>query len=259
MKFISFNVNGYRAIYKKQVFNTKYFAEYLKDNDYDIIALQEVKAAINQVDLTDLLTRYNYVYWNSSKNKLGYSGVALLCKVKPLNVYYGIDYPELDIEGRVLTVEFDEFYFVVTYVPNAQEELKRIDFRLEYEVAFRKYVSSLDTLKPVIICGDLNVAHNDIDLKNPASNHFNPGFSDQERQAFSQLLSAGFVDVFRYLYPQKIQYTWWSYRSFARRENIGWRIDYFLVSRRFVSQVIDCNILDNVQGSDHCPIELIVK
>ncbi len=247
MKFISWNVNGLRACVGKN------FLEDFTRLDADFFCLQETKLQAGQIDLD--LPGYQQ-YWNYAEKK-GYSGTAIFAKHPPLSVQYGIGVPELDTEGRLITLEYDHFYLVTCYTPNAQEGLARIDHRLQWEEAIRAYLSRLDREKPVIYCGDLNVAHNEIDLKNPASNRGNAGFSDQERKAFTDLLSSGFTDSFRFLYPDTTgAYSWWSYRFNARKNNAGWRIDYFVVSDRLKDRIVDAKIHADVLGSDHCPVEL---
>lgn len=246
-KFISWNVNGIRACLKKG------FLDSFNALDADIFSLQETKLQEGQVELD--LPGYHQ-YWNYAERK-GYSGTAVFSKEEPLNVFYGIDSPDHDAEGRAITLEFPEFYFVTAYVPNAQDELKRIDFRMAWEDKLRDYLSSLAKSKPVVYCGDLNVAHEEIDLKNPKPNRGKAGFSDQERGKFSELLTAGFTDTFRHLYPDATeQYSWWSYRFHARENNAGWRIDYFIVSDDVKDQIQDAKIHSEIMGSDHCPVEL---
>lgn len=245
MKFISWNVNGLRAAMNKG------FKEFFDDMDADIFAIQETKMQEEQKEFD--FPGY-YEYWNCAEKK-GYSGTLIYTKNKPLNVFYGIDGKYND-EGRIITLEYDDYFFINVYVPNSQRELARLDYRMEFEDDFRKYITGLDSIKPVILCGDLNVAHQEIDLKNPKSNTRNAGFTIEERNKFSLLLESGFVDTFRSLYPSEIQYTWWSYRANARQNNVGWRIDYFLVSQRIFKNVRDSIILDEVTGSDHCPILL---
>jgi exodeoxyribonuclease-3 len=250
MKLLSWNVNGIRAVSKNINFN-----DVILNKDYDIIAFQEVKASFDQIDdgLND--SRYQ-IYWNASTIKKGYSGTAIYTKLNPLKVINGIGDDRFDLEGRVLTLEFEHFFFVNCYVPNSQEELKRIDFRLDFESLLNSYLSKLKATKPVIVCGDLNVAHKEIDLKNPKANVNNPGFSPQERNAFNQLLESGFIDSYRFIYPATVKYSWWSYRFFAREKNIGWRIDYFLVSKGLESKIKSVDIYNNIEGSDHCPVYL---
>ena len=245
MKLVSWNVNGIRACY------TKGFCEFFDQMDADIFAVQETKMQEGQADLTQA----GYYKFMSSAEKKGYSGTLVYTKERPLNVIYGIDGKYND-EGRVITLEFDKFFFVCCYVPNAQEELKRLDYRMVFEDDMRGYLSSLKTKKPVIYTGDLNVAHNPIDLKNPEANKRNPGYSIEERTKFQALLDAGFIDTFRYLYPDTVQYSWWSYRFSARQKNIGWRIDYFIVSEELKDLVVDSMIATEVMGSDHCPVIL---
>ena len=247
MRFISWNVNGLRACMQKG------FLDFFHQIDADFFCLQETKLQDGQIDL-DLPSYHQY--WCYAEKK-GYSGTAIFAKHAPVSVAYGIGVPELDTEGRVITLEYPEFYLVTCYTPNAQRELARIDFRLQWEDAFRQYLMRLDQQKPVILCGDLNVAHQEIDLKNPASNRGNAGFSDEERGAFTQLLEAGFTDSFRYLYPNQAEaYTWWSYMFKARERNTGWRIDYFVVSNRLQPTIGDAKIHAEVLGSDHCPVQL---
>lgn len=249
MKLISWNVNGLRAVVKKG------FVDIFDDIDADIFCLQETKLQEGQIDLE--LPGYHQ-YWNYAVKK-GYSGTAIFSKTEALSVAYGIGIEEHDQEGRVITVEYDSFYLVNCYTPNAQAELKRIEYRLTWEKDFLAYLKELETTKPVILCGDLNVAHNNIDLKNWKTNRKNPGFSDQEREAFSFLLSNGFVDSFRHFYPDlEGAYSWWSYRFNARQNNSGWRIDYFCVSESLTPQLEDAFILNEVYGSDHCPVGLVL-
>ena len=249
MELISWNVNGLRAAIKKG-FNT-----FLNEENPDIMALQEIKMKKDQADFS--FDGY-FEYWNSA-DKPGYSGTLVLTKNKPLNVEYGIHGKHYTDEGRVITLEYPQFYLVNVYVPNAQRELTRLDYRMDFEDVFREYLIELDLIKPVILCGDLNVAHEEIDLKNPASNRRNAGFTDEERGKFTQLLESGFTDTFRWLYPNTIQYSWWSYMFNARKNNAGWRIDYFLVSNRLSDKVIDSEILSAVFGSDHCPVKLTLS
>lgn len=246
MKLISWNVNGFRACLQKG------FPEFFDEINADIFCIQETKMQPDQADFSP--EGYN-IYFHSAVKK-GYSGTAVFTKTEPLNVTYGIHDTHMD-EGRVITCEYEEFYFVCCYVPNAQNELKRIDYRMEFEDDMRTYLSELDRIKPVIYCGDLNVAHEEIDLKNPKANVGNAGFSDQERGKFTELLAAGFSDTFRQLYPDKTgAYSWWSYRFNARKNNAGWRIDYFVVSQRLMEKVKDSKIHSEIFGSDHCPVEL---
>ena len=247
MKFISWNVNGLRACMQKG------FRAFFDQMDADFFCLQETKLQEGQIDLE--LPGYRQ-YWNYAEKK-GYSGTAIFAKQEPLSVRYGMGIPELDTEGRLITLEYPEFFLVTCYTPNAQRELARIDHRMQWETAFRSYLRELDSRKPVILCGDLNVAHQEIDLKNPSSNRGNAGFSDQERSAFSKLLESGFTDSFRYLYPDVTgAYTWWSYMFNARANNAGWRIDYFVVSDRLREQIGGASIHAETLGSDHCPVEL---
>lgn len=247
MKLISWNVNGLRACLQKG------FMDFFKEADADIFCLQETKLQEGQHDLE--LPGY-YQYWNYADKK-GYSGTALFTKREPLQVNYGIGVDEHDHEGRVITAEFDEFYVVTVYTPNSQRELTRLAYRMEWEADFLKYIKSLEEKKPVIFCGDLNVAHKEIDLKNPKSNHKNAGFTDEERACFSTVLENGFIDTFRYFYPDlEGIYSWWSYMFQARAKNAGWRIDYFVVSKSLKESLKDAKIHTQVMGSDHCPVEL---
>lgn len=246
MKLISWNVNGLRACIGKG------FLDFCKSADADVICLQETKMKPKQADFD--LPGYEK-FWNSA-DKPGYSGTAVFTRVPPLNMTYDFGGDEYRHEGRVITAEFEEFYLVCCYTPNAQDELRRIDYRMRWEDDFRDYLRELDRVKPVVLCGDLNVAHEEIDLKNPKTNRGHAGFSDQERGKMTELLSTGFSDTFRTLYPEKIAYSWWSYRFRAREKNAGWRIDYFIVSRRFQEKVADSLICDQVFGSDHCPVGL---
>lgn len=247
MKFISWNVNGLRACLQKG------FLDFFHQADADFFCLQETKLSQDQLELD--LPGYHQ-YWCYAQKK-GYSGTAIFAKTEPQAVSYGIGMPELDTEGRVITLEYPDFYMITCYTPNAQRELARIDHRMVWEQAFREYLTQLDSKKPVILCGDLNVAHKEIDLKNPAANRNNAGFSQQERDAFSRLLESGFTDTFRYLNPEATGcYTWWSYMFNARANNAGWRIDYFLVSDRLQPKIADAKIHANILGSDHCPVEL---
>ena len=247
MKFISWNVNGLRACVGKN------FMEYFTEADADLFCLQETKMQAGQLELD---TPGYHQYFNYAEKK-GYSGTAIFAKEEPINVTYGIGVEEHDHEGRVITLEYPEFYFITVYVPNSQDGLKRLDYRMRWEDDFLKYIKKLDKKKPVIYCGDLNVAHKPIDLKNPTTNHENAGFTDEERGKFSEVLKAGFVDSFRYFYPDlEGAYSWWSYRMKARERNTGWRIDYFVVSDRIKDMMKDAKIHNEVFGSDHCPIEL---
>ena len=249
MKLISWNVNGFRACLGKG------FAEFFKDADADIFCIQETKMQPGQADFE---TPGYYQYWYSAEKK-GYSGTAVFCRTEPLSVRYGIGIPEHDAEGRAITLEFEDFYFLCVYTPNAQRELARLDYRMSWEDALRGYITELDRVKPVVYCGDLNVAHEEIDLKNPKTNHNSAGFSDEERAKFSELLAAGFTDTFRALYPDKIEYSWWSYMMKAREKNVGWRIDYFVVSNRLFARVRDSFILGQIMGSDHCPVGIEIE
>ncbi|MBC1640060.1 exodeoxyribonuclease III [Listeria welshimeri] len=247
MKLISWNVNGLRAAVKKG------FLEYFEEVDADIFCLQETKLQEGQIEL-DLKAYKDY--WNYAVKK-GYSGTAIFTKVEPLSVQYGLGIPEHDTEGRVITLEFEAFFMVTVYTPNSQAELKRLDYRMTFEDAILEYIKNLDKTKPVVLCGDLNVAHEEIDLKNPKTNRKNAGFSDEERAKFSAFLDAGFIDSFRYFYPDLTDaYSWWSYRMNARARNTGWRIDYFVVSKRLKDNLVDAKIHAEVLGSDHCPVEL---
>lgn len=247
MKLISWNVNGLRACLGKG------FLDFFQGADADIFCLQETKLQPGQVELE--LPGYRQ-YWNSAEKK-GYSGTAVFTRVEPLSVTYGLNLPEHDREGRVITCEFEAFYLVNCYTPNAQRGLTRLDYRMQWEDAFRDYLTRLDETKPVVLCGDLNVAHQEIDLKNPKSNRGNAGFSDEERAKMTELLSAGFADTFRTLYPQVTgAYSWWSYMYHARDNNAGWRIDYFIVSERLLPRIRESGIRAEIYGSDHCPVEL---
>ena len=249
-KMISWNVNGLRACLGKG------FLEYLKESDADVFCIQESKLQEGQVELE--LPGYHQ-YWNYAEKK-GYSGTAMFTKEEPVSVTYGLGIEEHDHEGRVITAEFPEYYVVTCYTPNSQDGLKRLDYRMQWEDAFRAYLKALETKKPVIFCGDLNVAHQEIDLKNPKTNRKNAGFSDEERAKFTELLEAGFVDTFRYFYPdQEGIYSWWSYRFSARAKNAGWRIDYFCVSESLKDRLVDAKIHTEVMGSDHCPVELDIQ
>ena len=249
MKFISWNVNGLRACVGKD------FEQQFKDLDADFFCLQETKMQAGQLDLS--FPGYES-YWNYADKK-GYSGTAIYTKHKPLNVTYGIDIDEHDHEGRVITLEMDDFYLITVYTPNSQDGLRRLDYRMKWEEDFQAYLHSLDAIKPVIVCGDMNVAHQEIDLKNPKTNHKNAGFTDEEREKMTQLLSNGFIDTFRSLYPEQVTYSWWSYRFRAREKNTGWRIDYFLISERLKDRLEDAKIHTEIMGSDHCPIEITLK
>ena len=250
MKFISWNVNGIRACVNKG------FLDYFKEVDADVFCLQETKLQEGQIELD--LEGY-YQYWNYAEKK-GYSGTAIFTKRKPLSVNYGINIEEHDKEGRVITLEFEDFYFVTVYTPNSQNELKRLDYRMKWEDDFRNYLIELDKKKSVIMCGDLNVAHQEIDLRNPKTNRKNAGFTDEERNKFSEFLNSGFIDTYRYFNPDKIEaYSWWSYRFKAREKNNGWRIDYFCVSDKLKDRLVNADIHKDILGSDHCPVELIIN
>jgi len=246
MKFISWNVNGLRACVGKD------FENQFKELDADFFCLQETKMQEGQLNLQ--FEGYES-YWNYAEKK-GYSGTAIYTKHKPLNVSYGMGVEEHDHEGRIITLEYDQFYLVTCYTPNSQTELKRLDYRMTWEDDFRKFLKSLDAKKPVIICGDLNVAHEEIDIKNPKTNRRNAGFTDEEREKMTILLNDGFTDSFRYLHPDEVTYSWWSYRFKAREKNAGWRIDYFLVSNRIKEQITEAKIHTEIMGSDHCPVEV---
>lgn len=250
LKFISWNVNGLRAVVGKG------FKEIFSDLDADFFCLQETKLQEGQIDLSfDGYTSY----WNYAEKK-GYSGTAIFTRHKPQAVTYGIGIENHDLEGRVITLEMEDFFLVTAYTPNSQDGLKRLDYRMSWENDFRNYLLQLDQKKPVILCGDLNVAHKEIDLKNPKNNRMNPGFTDQEREQFTTLLDAGFTDSYRHFYPYtEGAYSWWSYRFQARAKNAGWRIDYFLVSNRLCQRMQNASILNEIFGSDHCPVELILK
>lgn len=250
MKLISWNVNGLRAVFNKR------FEEIFKELNADVFCIQETKMQEGQLELD--FNGYN-IYLNSAVRK-GYSGTAVFTKQKPITVTKGIGIDKHDTEGRVLTLEFEKFYLVNCYTPNSQRELTRLEYRVEWETDFRKYLKKLDNIKPVILCGDLNVAHEEIDLKNPKSNRGNAGFTDEERLEMTNLLSSGFVDSFRYLYPNKTDsYSWWSYMGRAREKNIGWRIDYFIVSEQIKENIVEAKIHPEIFGSDHCPVELEIN
>jgi len=250
LKLISWNVNGIRACVEKG------FLDFFKSVDADIFCLQETKLQQGQIDLD--LEGYEQ-YWNYAEKK-GYSGTAVFTKEKPLSASYGLNIEEHDKEGRVITLEYDDFYLVTVYTPNSKEELARLEYRMEWEDAFRAYLKKLEKNKPVIVCGDLNVAHKEIDLKNPKTNRKNPGFSDEERAKFSELLASGFIDTYRYFYPDKEgAYSWWSYRFNARTKNAGWRIDYFVISEELKDKLVSAEIHNEILGSDHCPVELVIK
>lgn len=248
MKLISWNVNGLRACVGKG------FLDFFNEVDADIFCIQETKLQEGQIDL-DLVGYHQY--WNYAKKK-GYSGTAVFTKTEPRAVFYGIEIEEHDNEGRVITLEYDDFYLVNVYTPNSQRELARLDYRMKWEDDFKLYLKGLENKKPVIICGDLNVAHKEIDLKNPSTNRKNAGFTDEEREKMTTLLESGFIDTFRHFYPDKEDaYTWWSYMRQAREKNVGWRIDYFIVSEILLNRIKSASIHSDVMGSDHCPVELI--
>ena len=251
MKLISWNVNGLRAVINKG------FKEFFKEIDADIFCIQETKMQEAQLDenILEIFEGYN-AYWNSAEKK-GYSGTAIFTKQKPLNVTYGIGKEEHDKEGRVITLEFEKFYMVNIYTPNSKRELERLDYRQLWEDEIRAYLLKLKENKPVVMCGDLNVAHEEIDLKNPKTNRHNAGFTDEERNKMTELLDSGFTDTFRYLYPEKENaYSWWSYMGHAREKNVGWRIDYFIVSKSIEKQIKEAKIYPEIMGSDHCPVGL---
>ena len=249
MKFISWNVNGLRACVGKG------FEDIFARLDADFVCLQETKLQAGQIELP--FEGYQS-YWDYAEKK-GYSGTVNFIRHQPLSVAYGMGIEEHDQEGRVVTVEMDDFYLVNVYTPNSQDELKRLDYRMAWEEDFRRYLCQLDTKKPVIVCGDMNVAHEEIDLKNPKTNHRNPGFTDEEREKFGKLLQNGFTDTFRHLHPEEQTFSWWSYRFKAREKNIGWRIDYFLISNRLLPSLTSASIHTEIMGSDHCPVELILN
>lgn len=249
MKFISWNVNGFRACVGKG------FEESFTQLDADFFCLQETKMQAGQLDIN--LPGYD-AYWNYAEKK-GYSGTAIFTRHQPLGVSYGLGIEEHDHEGRVITLEMDDFYLVTVYTPNSQDQLRRLDYRMTWEDDFRTYLQRLDAVKPVIVCGDMNVAHEEIDLKNPKTNRKNAGFTDEEREKMTQLLAAGFTDTFRYKYPEQVTYSWWSYRFRAREKNAGWRIDYFLISDRLRDRLEDAKIHTEIYGSDHCPVELDLR
>ena len=250
MKFISWNVNGLRACVGKN------FIDFFNDIDADIFSVQETKLQEGQIDFAP---EGYYCYWNYADKK-GYSGVAVFSKIEPICVTYGLGIDKHDHEGRVITLEFDDFYYVTCYTPNSQSELARLSYRMEWEDDFRAYLLKLDSKKPVVLCGDLNVAHNEIDLKNPKTNRKNAGFTDEERGKMTALLDSGFVDTYRHFNPDKEGiYSWWSYRFKAREKNAGWRIDYYIVSSRFSDRLVSADIHTEIFGSDHCPVELVIK
>ena len=249
MKFISWNVNGFRACLNKG------FEDFFKAEDADFFCIQETKMQPGQAEF---ITPDYHQYWYSAEKK-GYSGTAIFAKHEPISVTYGLGVEEHDHEGRAITLEYENFYLLCVYTPNSQRELTRLDYRLAWEDALREYMQKLDSKKPVIYCGDLNVAHQEIDLKNPKTNHHNAGFTDEERNKFTELLDAGFTDSFRYLYPEKIEYSWWSYMFHAREKNVGWRIDYFVVSDRLASKLKESTIYTDIMGSDHCPVGIEIE
>lgn len=249
MKLISWNVNGLRAVMNKN------FMEFFNEADADVFSLQETKLQEGQIEMD--LPGYHQ-YWNYADKK-GYSGTAVFTKKEPLSVTYGIGIDEHDHEGRVITLEFDDFYFITVYVPNSQDGLKRLDYRMRWEDDFLSYIKKLEETKPVIYCGDLNVAHEEIDLKNPKTNRKNAGFTDEERSKMTAVLESGFTDTFRYFYPEQVTYSWWSYRFKAREKNAGWRIDYFICSDSLRARLKDAKIHTEVMGSDHCPVELDIE
>ena len=250
MKIISWNVNGIRAVIKKG------FYDFVDEYQPDILCIQETKAHKEQVDLD--LSNYPYQYWNSAVKK-GYSSTAIFSKVKPLNIINDMGIEEHDQEGRVITMELDKYYLVTVYTPNSKRELLRLPYRQKWDADFLEYMKKLEKDKPVIFCGDLNVAHEEIDLKNPKTNHFNPGFTDEERRGFSNIVEAGFIDTFREFYKDGGHYTWWSYMFQARKRDIGWRIDYFCISKILKSKLLDAYILKDVMGSDHAPVVMEIK
>ena len=249
MKLVSWNVNGLRAVVGKG------FVDIFESIDADCVCLQETKLKAGQIDLE--FPGYES-YWDYA-DKPGYAGTAIYTRRHPLSVRTGIGIDEHDHEGRAVTLEFGDFFLVNAYVPNSQNELKRLDYRMRWEDDFRAYLKTLEQTKPVVVCGDMNVAHEEIDLKNPAANHFSAGFSDEERGKMSELLASGFIDSWRFQHPQEVKYSWWSYRMAARQRNVGWRIDYFLVSESLRDRILSTEIYDLIQGSDHCPVELVLK
>ncbi|MEG2310521.1 MAG: exodeoxyribonuclease III [Clostridia bacterium] len=249
MKLISWNVNGIRAAL------TKGFSEFMSKENADIFCIQETKMQAGQIDLNF----FNYTTYLNSADKKGYSGTAIFTKIKPLNVTYNLGIDEHDHEGRVITLEYNNFYLVNIYTPNSKRQLERLEYRMKWENDIKNYLEKLQLVKPVILCGDLNVAHEEIDLKNPKTNHLNAGFTDEERNKMTNLVNSGFIDTYRYLYKDKIQYSWWSYMRNARQNNIGWRIDYFLVSNILKDSIVDAIIYTDIYGSDHCPIGLEIN
>lgn len=246
MKLVSWNVNGIRSCVQKG------FYDFFQEINADIFCIQETKMQQGQLEI---ISDGYYQYMNCAKRK-GYSGVMVFTKQKPLSVHYGMGIEEHDQEGRLITLEFESFYFIGCYTPNSKDELARLPYRMEWEDAFRSYIKQLDAQKPVILCGDLNVAHQEIDLKNPKTNRNSAGFSDEERAKLSELLNSGFIDTYRFLYPEKVEYSWWSYRFKARERNAGWRIDYFIISQSLQNQIREAKIHTDVFGSDHCPVSL---
>jgi exodeoxyribonuclease III len=249
MKIISWNVAGFRAVLKKG------FDDFFRKIDADIFCIQESKVLEEQFDYRP----EGYKMYLNPAEKKGYSGTLVFTKIDPINVSYGMGIEEHDKEGRIITLEYDKFYLVTVYTPNAKNDLSRLEYRMKWEDDFKSYLKMLELTKPVVVCGDLNVAHNEIDIKNAKSNRGSAGFTDEERDKFSKLLEAGFIDTFRYLYPEKIKYSWWSYMGHARENNTGWRIDYFVVSNNFIDKVNDSIIHDHILGSDHCPIEIDIE
>lgn len=249
MKIISWNVAGFRAVLKKG------FDDFFRKIDADIFCIQESKVLEEQFDYRP----EGYKMYLNPAEKKGYSGTLVFTKIDPINVSYGMGIEEHDKEGRIITLEYDKFYLVTVYTPNAKNDLSRLEYRMKWEDDFKSYLKMLELTKPVVVCGDLNVAHNEIDIKNAKSNRGSAGFTDEERDKFSKLLEAGFIDTFRYLYPEKIKYSWWSYMGHARENNTGWRIDYFVVSNNFIDKVSDSIIHDHILGSDHCPIEIDIE
>lgn len=249
MKLISWNVNGMRAVMNKG------FETIFQELDADIFCVQETKMQQGQAQIN--FPGYQQ-YWNSAERK-GYSGTAIFTKIVPEKVIYGLGKEEFDNEGRVITLEFKEFFLITMYTPNSKRELERLDYRMKWEDEVRKYLIELDKKKPIILCGDLNVAHEEIDIKNPKTNHQSAGFTDQEREKMTELLKTGFIDTYRYLYPEKIQYSWWSYLFHAREKNVGWRLDYFILSNRLKDNIQEAKILTEIYGSDHCPVELDIN
>lgn len=249
MKIISWNVAGFRAVLKKG------FDDFFRESDADIFCIQESKVLEEQFDYRP----EGYKMYLNPAEKKGYSGTLVFTRIDPINVSYGMGIEEHDKEGRIITLEYDKFYLVTVYTPNAKNDLSRLEYRMKWEDDFKSYLKMLELTKPVVVCGDLNVAHNEIDIKNAKSNRGSAGFTDEERDKFSKLLEAGFIDTFRYLYPEKIKYSWWSYMGHARENNTGWRIDYFVVSNNFIDKVNDSIIHDHILGSDHCPIEIDIE